>query len=79
MGCVPPGGGGGGSCLEAVRKAMTNFGQIVGLLTNQQRPLPNTCKTELQPLMFQNKSRINIIFTLATTLLLPYMSYFQKT
>jgi hypothetical protein len=48
-------------------------------LTNQQRLPRNTCKTELQPLIFQNKSQINIFFTLATTLLLPYMSCFEKT
>jgi hypothetical protein len=61
-----------------MREAMKSFGQIVDLLANQQRLLRNICKTELQPLVFQNNSQINIFFTLATTLLLPCMHALRK-
>jgi hypothetical protein len=66
-------------CLEAVRKAIKSFGQTVGLLTTEQLLPWNICKTELQSLIFQNKSQNSIFFTLAATLLLPYTSCVEKT
>jgi hypothetical protein len=77
------------SVSSSVRKAVMSFAlrqweerwrcQIIGLLTNQQRLPRNVCKTEWQPLILQNKSQINIIFTLHTTMLPPCTLCIGKT